>query len=112
MPHRYRSAAALLLVCMLAACGQATAGSGDGSASGESAAAFEAELIQTMVGREEAVFRPSKLTLAELFPADGKSEVVADALRADVLSVEVGRTFTDNVDKNYEVVGPVHEVSF
>jgi hypothetical protein len=42
------------------------------------------------------------LTFAELFPAD--------AFRAVVLSVDVGRTFTDNVDENYEVKGPVHEV--
>jgi len=97
---------------MLAACGQATAGSGDGSASEESAAAFEAELIQTMIDREEAVFRPGKVTLAELFPAAGQSEVLADAFRADVLNVEVGRTFTNNVYENYEVVGPVHEVPF
>ncbi len=112
MPHRFRSAVALLLVCAVAACGQATAGSGDGSASEESAAAFEAELIQTMIGREEGVVRTGKLTLAGLFPAAGQSDVLADAFRADVLSVEVGRTFTNNVDENYEVVGPVHEVPF
>ncbi len=112
MPHPYRSAVALLLICVVAGCGQATPGSGDGSASEESAAAFEAELIQTMVGREEAVVRPGKLTFAELFPASGQSEDLADAFRASVLSVDVGRTFTDNVDENYEVKGPVHEVPF
>lgn len=113
MIHRLRSAASLLLVVLVAACGQATtAGSGTGSASEESASSLEAELIQTMVDREQAVLRPSRLTLLELFPVAGQSEVLADAFRADVLSVDPGRGFDNNLDENMVVLGPVQEVPF
>ena len=106
------SVAWLLLISGVAACGQATAGSGAGSASEEPATAFEAELMQTMIDREDGVSRPGKLTFAELFPPAGQSQVLADAFRADVLSVDIGRTFTDNIDANGEVTAPVEEVPF
>ncbi len=108
MSYRFPSVLGLLLVCLVGACGHVRSGSGDGSTS-ESAAAFEAELIQAMVGKEEGALRPT-LTLAEMYPGVGQSKVVADAFRADVVGVDAGRAF-NNFDENFERT-PLQEVPF
>lgn len=107
MPRLHRSALAFALVCLVAACGQATPGSGSGRASGLSPEAAEAALIEAMVNREAIGARASGLTFTELFPQVGESRALADAFRADVVAVEAGRAFGGSLDFDDDPFGEV-----
>lgn len=93
------SAVALALVCLVDSCGQETTDKPrSGSLAEETSTASEAAFIEAMVNREDIAQRASNLTLAELFPRTGQSKVLADAFRADVVSVDAGRAFGDHFD--------------
>lgn len=98
MSALFRTVVALLLVGLVGACGQTTTGQDSGSGSQRDPAASEAALIEAMINRESIASRASNLTLDELFPRTGQSEVLDNAFRADVISVDAGRAFGDHMD--------------
>ena len=108
MSKTYRSAVALIALCLVGACGQATPGSGSAGASSElSPEAAEAALIEAMVNRASMGARASGLTFTELFPQVGESRALADAFRADVVAVEAGRAFGGSLDFDDDPFGEV-----
>jgi hypothetical protein len=61
-------------------------------------AASQAAVLEAMVNRGAIGMRASGLTFEELFPRTGRSEVLADAFRADVVGVDAGRAFGGFLD--------------
>lgn len=88
---------AALLMCFVTACGPTTSMPGSGSRPDKSMEIAEAALVNAMMNREAIAQRASELTLDELFPARGRSEILASAVRANVLGVDEGRAFGDRM---------------